>query len=238
MSSELGRPAADASEVAEDDRRVPVTGGRVVEPARRHRRPRRRWRWALAILAVVVLVPVLYVGGTFLQVWRASGWEGNGSADAIVVLGAAQYDGVPSPVLKKRLDHALDLYQRDRAPMIVVTGGKQEGDRFTEAGSGYTYLREHGVPDDALRLEVQGTTTYESVAAARRFLGDEGVDEVILISGPAQSKRLAGIADDLGLRAVISPTSGDASTSSLVRETLIVSAGRILGYRRLDRFDA
>ena len=207
--------------------------------ARRSTRPRwSRRRIVLAGLVVVVLLPVLYVGVTFLQVWRASGWEGTADADAIVVLGAAQYNGVPSPVLQKRLDHALDLYQRDRAPMIVVTGGKQDGDRFTEAATGARYLREHGVPDEALRLEVQGKTTYESVAAAGRFLDDEGIDDVILISGPAQSKRLAGIADDLGLRAVISPTSGDATVSSLVRETFIVSAGRLLGYRRLDRFDA
>lgn len=131
----------------------------------------------------MVGIVVLYVGITFAQVWQASRQDRARRAEAVIVLGAAQYDGRPSPVLQRRLDHALDLYRRDLAPVIVVTGGKRAGDRFTEAGVGYRYLRRNGVPDGAIRQEVQGRTTYESLASAERFLQKEDVDDVILVSG-------------------------------------------------------
>jgi uncharacterized SAM-binding protein YcdF (DUF218 family) len=195
----------------------------------------RRIRWiALGLVGLLVL----YLGGTFVQVWKASRSDGARKADAIVVLGAAQYDGDPSPALRSRLDHALDLYERDLAPLVVVTGGRQEGDRFTEATAGYNYLRDHGVPDDAIRKEVQGHTTYESVAAAARFLRSEGVEDVILVSGPATAKRLSGISGELGIEAAISPSDGSPTLRSLVKETAAVSVGRLIGYRRLDRFDS
>ena len=89
-----------------------------------------------------------------------------GPSDAIVVLGAAQYDGRPSPVLAARLDHALELYDDGVAPMIVVTGGRQPGDRFTEATASATYLHEHGVPDAAILRETTGRSSWESLAAA------------------------------------------------------------------------
>jgi uncharacterized SAM-binding protein YcdF (DUF218 family) len=192
---------------------------------------RRRW---LAILVGVVALVVLYVGITFVQVWRASDRDVVAETDAIVVLGAAQYDGRPSPVLEARLAHALELYENGVAPLIVVTGGRQEGDRFTEATTGYNYLREHGVPDDRIRKEVQGRSTYESLAATARFLHDEGLDGVVLVSGPAQSKRMEGIAGEVGLNAQVSPVGADPSLGSLFKETLGVSVGRIIGYRRLE----
>jgi len=198
---------------------------------------RRRWRrWVLVPVALVLLV-ALYVGGTFVQVWQASGRDAQRRAGAIVVLGAAQYNGRPSPALKNRLDHALTLYRRGLAPVVVVTGGRQTGDRFTEATTGYNYLRAHGVPDAAIRKEVQGRTTYESLAAVARFLGKEGIDDVLLVSGPAHTKRLSGIATAVGLHAAVSPTRGSPDGRSLVRETIAVSAGRIIGYRRLERLE-
>ncbi|CAN5694989.1 YdcF family protein [soil metagenome] len=204
----------------------------VVVP--RRRRSRRRW---LLVPVALVLAVVLYVGGTFVQVWRASGRDARRPAEAIVVLGAAQYDGKPSPALKNRLDHALALYREGLAPTVVVTGGRQVGDRFTEATTGYNYLRSKGVPDAAILKEVQGRTTYESLAAVSRFLAKEGIDDVLLVSGPAHSKRLAGIASQVGLHAAVSPASGSPDGASLVRETVAVSAGRLIGYRRLERLD-
>jgi uncharacterized SAM-binding protein YcdF (DUF218 family) len=202
-------------------------------PSAPGRARRRRWPWALALLAGAV---VLYVGGTFLQVWQASRQDAVRPAEAIVVLGAAQYDGRPSPALQARLDHAYELWDEGVAPLIVVTGGRQEGDRFTEATAGYNDLRARGVPDDAIRKEVQGTTTYESLAATARFLGEEGIDQVILVSSPSHSKRIADIAGRLGMEATVSPADGGASLRSLVRETVAVSVGRIVDYRRLERF--
>ncbi|WP_421118990.1 YdcF family protein [Aquihabitans daechungensis] len=200
--------------------------------------PTARWgRRMLRIALVLLAVIVLYVGGTFVQVWKASRSDGARAADAIVVLGAAQYNGSASPALKNRLDHALELYEEGLAPLVVVTGGRQEGDRFTEATVGYNYLRDHGVPDAAIRKEVQGHTTYESLAATARFLRSENIDDVVVISGPATAKRLAGISGAVGLDAAISPSDGTPSLGSLIRETGAVSVGRLIGYRRLERLD-
>lgn len=200
--------------------------------------PKARWgRRTLWIGLALVTLVVLYVGGTFVQVWDASRSDDARAADAIVVLGAAQYNGRPSPALKNRLDHALRLYEQGLAPLIVVTGGRQQGDRFTEATVGYNYLRQHGVPDAAIRKEVQGHTTYQSLAATARFLRSEDIDDVILVSGPATAKRLAGISGDVGLDAAISPSDGTPTIGSLFRETAAVSLGRLIGYRRLERFD-
>ena len=233
----MSRADQDTAETAV----VPGSGGggassRAGPPAPRRRRRSRRKRLLWFGLALVAIA-VLYVGGTFIQVWQASRSDGARDADAIIVLGAAQYNGKPSPVLKNRLDHALALYEGGRSPLIVVTGGRQQGDRFTEATAGYNYLRDRGVPDSAIRKEVQGHTTYESLAAAARFLRDEGVDDVLLVSGPAHSKRLAGIADAVGLRASTSPSDGRPDLKSLLRETAAVSVGRLVGYRRLERLD-
>ena len=210
---------------------------------------RPRWRWArLVVRTVVVLLVVLvtYVVITFAQVHRASRHDGArtavpGAFDAIIVLGAAQYDGRPSPVLQDRLDHALALYREELAGWIVLTGGRQEGDRFTEATAGYNYLRQRGVPDEALLKEVQGTTTWESLRASARFLGDRGLTRVVLVTDDYHAFRVGAIADDIGLDATVSPSDSHLSTGSrlrqLVRETAAVAVGRIIGYDRLFRID-
>ena len=123
------------------------------------------WRIALALFAFVFV----YLAVTFVQVWRAARRDEARRSDAIIVLGAAQYDGRPSPVLAARLDHAIDLYRDDIAPVIVVTGGRQAGDRFTEATAGATYLHEHGVPDNAILRETTGRSSWESLEASARF---------------------------------------------------------------------
>lgn len=200
---------------------------------RRSRRWRRlRWPGLIGLGAVVLVAS--YLAATFVQVWQSSRRDSRVPADAIVVLGAAQYDGRPSPVLQARLDHALELYEAGLAPLVVVTGGRQEGDRYTEATAGYNFLRAHGLPDEAIRKEVQGASTYESLASVARFLRREGIADVVLVSSPAHSRRVADIADEVGLRATVSPTAGTASIQSLLRETVAVAAGRVVGYRRLD----
>lgn len=159
-------------------------------------------------------------------------------AQAIVVLGAAQYDGVPSPVLANRLDHAAALYQDGIAPLIVVTGGRQEGDRFTEAEAGANYLAaEHGIPGGDIERETTGHNSWESLAAAARFLRAGGITEVVLVSDGYHALRIAHIAADLGLDAVVSPAPGDPSFARLSRETVAVAVGRLIGYDRLVRLD-
>lgn len=188
-------------------------------------------------MAVVVLVGVVYVGVTFVQVWRASTSDRARTAQAIVVLGAAQYDGRPSPVLAARLDHAIDLYERGIAPKIITTGGSRPGDRFTEASAGASYLIRHGVPASALELEVQGESSWESLAAAARFLRRENITEVVLVSSPWHALRTVEIAGEVGLEGWSSPAPERESVSKrlyhLSRETVAVAVGRIVGHRRL-----
>lgn len=198
---------------------------------------RRIVRAGLWVGVAVAGLLVIYVAVTFLQVWNASSQDHADAADAIVVLGAAQYDGRPSPVFEARLNHAMELYNEDMADTIVLTGGKQEGDRFTEGYSGYKYLADQGIPDDALILEDQGTNTWEQLAAASRILGDRGATDVLLVSDPYHSYRLAATASELGLDPQVSPASTGSSLNQLVRETAAVSLGRIIGYGRLERLD-
>lgn len=195
---------------------------------------RRRWRRRLVRgVGVAVLLVLAYLTLTFLQVWRASSADDPRSADAIVVLGAAQYDGRPSPVLEGRLQRGLELYRQGLAPVIVVTGGRQEGDTFTEATSGYNWLRDRDVPDEAILKEVQGRTTYESLAATARFLRDDDVMDVLLVTDGYHSVRVAGIAREVGLAPHVTPAdAGGATVGQLVRETGAVAIGRVAGYRR------
>jgi vancomycin permeability regulator SanA len=193
------------------------------------------------IAVVVAVLLVLYVGVTFVQVYRASRHDGARKADAIIVLGAAQYNGRPSPVLRDRLDHALELYRAGFAEEILLTGGRQAGDRFTEATTGYNYLRNEGVPDAALLKEVDGTSTWDSLSAAARILRERHETDVILVTDGYHSLRVNAIADDLGLDASVSPSRNRLSAASearqLTRETVAVSIGRVIGYDRLFRID-
>jgi uncharacterized SAM-binding protein YcdF (DUF218 family) len=205
-------------------------------------RPRRAWgRWLLRSILVLLALAVAYVAITFVQVYRASRHDGARAADAIIVLGAAQYDGRPSPVLQDRLDHALALYEAGLAGQIVLTGGRQEGDRFTEATAGYNYLRERGVPDEALLKEVDGTSTWESLRASARFLLSRDLTRVVLVTDDYHAYRVEAIAEDIGLDATVSPTesrlTGTGQLRQMLRETAAVAVGRIIGYDRLFRID-
>jgi uncharacterized SAM-binding protein YcdF (DUF218 family) len=194
-----------------------------------------RTGWRIAILIGGLIGVYLVI--TFFQVWSASRADSHDPADAIIVLGAAQYDGIPSPVLQRRLDHALELYDEGYAPRIVVTGGKRPGDRFTEAAASYRYLRAHGVPEDDILREEQGGNTWQQLAASKRFLANRGIATVILVSDDYHALRLARIADEVGLDAQVSPVDSGlsfaGSTRALVRETVAVSVGRLIGFRRL-----
>lgn len=196
-------------------------------------RERLSWR---RIVLIVGAFGALYVGVTFLQVLVASGADDRYEADAIVVLGAAQYDGEPSPVLAGRLEHAEELWRQGVAPLVVTTGSNQPGDRVTEGFAGYEYLRFAGVPDDALLVITDGASTWEQLAATARQLRLLDLDSVVLVSDPYHALRLTQIADEVGLEAAVSSTDGSSSIRQLLRETAAVSLGRILGYRRVDNW--
>jgi uncharacterized SAM-binding protein YcdF (DUF218 family) len=194
-------------------------------------------RWTLLVVAVVLIGYYLV---TFVQVWRAAESDDRRRSEAIVVLGAAQYDGVPSSVFAARLDHAADLYRDGVAPTVVVTGGRQPGDRFTEASAGASYLHDEGVPDEAILRETTSSNSWESLSASARFLQARGIDRVVLVSDPFHSLRIDLIADELGFDAVTSPTptspiSGFDEFLRYAAEALKVAVGRIFGFGTTTR---
>jgi uncharacterized SAM-binding protein YcdF (DUF218 family) len=190
----------------------------------------------LKIVGALVAVVLLYLAFTFAQVWWASRQSSKASASAIVVMGAAQWNGKPSPVLKARLDHAADLFRAGRAQMIIVTGGKEQGDRVTQGVTGYDYLTAKGIPASKVKLENQGTNSYEELSAAANIMRQAGVPmTALLVSDPYHSYRISQIASEVGLTPHVSPDAVGSPLRSLLRETAAVSVGRILGYRRLAR---
>src|SRR4051794_36546179 len=202
------------------------------------------FRLVRRVVAVVLVLVVGYVGVTFVQVWLASRRDQAKRAQAIIVLGAAQFNGRPSAVLRARLDHVADLYGKGFADVVVVTGGKQPGDPspVTEASVSADYLESKGVPQSVVRRENQGHNSWESLAAAARILKTEGKKSVILVSDPFHSARIAAMAKELGLDPLVSPTrtspiSGADTIQYMAKESLEVSLGRIVGFRRLMGVD-
>lgn len=192
---------------------------------------------AVKLAVGMLAVGVAYLVVTFAQVWLAAGDDQAGAADAIVVFGTAQYNGVPSPVLAARLDHAIDLYRRGLAPVIVVTGGSQPGDQFTEATASANYLIQRGVPDGDVLREVSGTSSWQSLAAAANFLDDRAIHDVLLVSDPFHSLRIRAMASELGLDGRSSPTRtspirGLTEVRYMAREAVAVAVGRVIGFRR------
>lgn len=191
-------------------------------------------RWVVRLAVLVGAAAALYVAVTFIQVWHASRQDDPSPASAIVVMGAAQWNGVPSPVLRARLDHAAELWTEGAAPVVVVTGGKQPGDATTQGQTGYQYLRDVGLPDEALKVEVGGTNSYEELAASAVILRQAELgDDVIVVTDPYHAFRVEAIAREVGLDAHVSPTSSTTSMRSLARETAAVAVGRLVGYRRM-----
>jgi uncharacterized SAM-binding protein YcdF (DUF218 family) len=195
-------------------------------------------RWAFRLTAVVALAAVAYLAVTLGQVWHSSELNQARPVQAILVLGAAQYDGVPSPDLKARLDHAYVLWSRHLASTVVVTGGRQAGDTFTEAGTGADYLAGKGVPQSDILREVSGRDSWQSLAAASNFLRRRHIVRVLLVSDPFHDERISLMADELGLTPYVSPThtspiKGSSVIPYFAKETGEVAVGRIIGFRRL-----
>jgi len=163
---------------------------------------KRAWTWGLRLSAAAL---VLY-GVLFGWVWRVSRLDQRRAADAIVVLGAAQYNGRPSPVLKARLDHAAELYRAGLAPAVVVTGGIGSGDRMSEATVGHRYLRSLAIPDSAIIVRPDGRTTDESMRSVAEWMHERDVSRALLVSDPFHMARLQIEAHRADLHAYVSPT--------------------------------
>jgi uncharacterized SAM-binding protein YcdF (DUF218 family) len=206
------------------------------------RRRRRRWpkRVVIGVLVVLGLLVAMYLVALF-DVWHTGRADEARPVDAIVVLGAAQYDGRPSPQLAARLDHALELYQKGYAPRIFVTGGKQPLDRFTEAGSEARYLEDRGVPSAAILEEDHGRTSWESLSAVAASLKAKQLHSVLLVSDPYHADRIKGMSTELGLDAFVSstrtsPVTGVAAFKHMLKEAGGVAAARFVGWERLTNW--
>lgn len=157
----------------------------------------------LAALLVLSLVALVVVG---VRVWWVAREDDRRASDVIVVLGAAQFNGRPSPVLLARLDHARQLYAADVAPRIITVGGNQKGDHYTEASAGKTWLVAHGVPGKKVVALPTGKDTLTSVRAVAERMRQQGWSTAVIVTDPWHSLRTRSMASDQGIDAVTSPT--------------------------------
>ena len=245
MVMPTGRPAKRTRTPL--DIREQVANETYVEPKppRRKLFPPGLFRRTGIRLASLVLIAVLLLGGYFVfnyvQVSGSAGENTTQRVDAIVVLGAAQYNGAPSYVLAERLDHAYNLYREydegDR-PYMFTTGAGAEGDVTTEGLVGYGHLRSKTEPvvESDIKVIPEGSNTWEQLSAVAHQVDVLQIDSVLLVSDSYHTYRLLAIADELGIEAYVSPSAVDPDLTDYIRETAAVSIGRITGYRRLSSF--
>lgn len=162
----------------------------------------------VALLLLLAIVPL----AASVHVVRVANTHVTTPSDAIVVLGAAQFNGTPTPVFANRLDHARELYEAGVAPTIITVGGKQPGDAYTEAEAGRSYLIEAGVPEEHIVAVEEGSDTLTSLTPVATVLADLGLRDVTIVSDPTHMARSVAIADRLGMNAQPNGTSiGDGT---------------------------
>jgi uncharacterized SAM-binding protein YcdF (DUF218 family) len=194
-------------------------------------------RLVFKILFLLVLAVVVYFVVTLVQVWLTSRHYDPRPAQAIVVMGAAQYDGVPSPDLRARLNEALLLFHQGEAGVVAVTGSKEKGDQFTEAEAGARYLETKGVPSTAI-VEAGGDDTWQSLSDVAPMLKARGDTKILMVTDPFHEDRSMAIASQLGLTPYPTPTqtspiTGWATVPYFLKEAVGVSLGRVVGYQHL-----
>lgn len=181
------------------------------------------------IFGWVLLLACLTWGGSLLSVYLFGMRDNSRAADAIVVLGAAQYQGRPSPVLRARLDHAIELYRDSLAPTLIVTGGVGVGDTISEAEVGRRYAVKAGVPNGRIIVERTGISTEQSLRTVAQLMSRRDMTSAVLVSDPFHMLRLRVVAERFGIRSYSSPTrtspiregSGEG-WRHLIRESLIL----------------
>ena len=195
-------------------------------------------RSALVLTVGVCIALVSYVGIAAVTLTWAGTHHDSNTVDAIVVMGAAQYDGVPSPLLASRLQHALDLWKQKQAPVIAVTGGKRAGDRFTEGDTSRRWLTDRGVPAANIIVESVGHSTWESIENLSPLLNNANLHSVVVVSSSWHVQRAELSLEELGFRAHSSASpdgvlSGSSEKSKLIREIAGVCLGRVIGFGTL-----
>jgi uncharacterized SAM-binding protein YcdF (DUF218 family) len=189
------------------------------EGANQH--PRSRWWLRLLVLAAVVALALLAV--TALRVSHTASLQEIHPADAIVVFGAAEYSGRPSPVLRARLDHALELFEHGMAPVIITTGGAAADPRFSEGGVGRDYLVRHGVPERSVIAETQGRDTSESAARVAVIMRANGLRSCVAVSDAYHVFRIRKLLEHEGVAPVyVAPRLDSRPRNALQRAVAVL----------------
>lgn len=196
------------------------------------------FRLAIRIIILLLTAVVVYFAVCLVQVWLTSRQYDPHPAGAIMVMGAAQYNGVPSPDLAARLNEALKLFDHKDSGLIMLTGGKEKGDVYTESEAGARYLEDMKVPAADI-LQAGGNTTYQNVAEAAPQLRDRHATTVLVTTDPFHEDRSMAISSDLGLKPSPTPTQtspirGWSTVPYFLKEALGVGLGRIIGYNHLE----
>ena len=171
------------------------------------------------LLAAALFGGLLVVAYTSYRIWDQGARDEGRPADAIVVLGAAQYNGRPSPLFEARLDHAVRLYHGGIAPILVVTGGKgRPDDVTTEAAVAKRYAIQHDVPEEAILVEDQGRTTLESLRTVGAMLHERDLASAVFVSDRTHMLRVLRMARDQDIQAFGSPTTTSPIESSPIEQ--------------------
>jgi uncharacterized SAM-binding protein YcdF (DUF218 family) len=168
----------------------------------------------------LLLVAAGLVVASGVAVWNAAHTDDArrvDRADAILVLGAAQYNGRPSPVFVGRLDQAKLLFEQGRAPVVITLGANEPGDRTTEADAGRTYLIQQGLPSGSVVAEPDGNDTYQSLEAAAGYMRSHDMRSAFLVSDPWHNLRIKRMAGDLGITPFASAAQHSAASSTGTR---------------------
>lgn len=181
---------------------------------------------------------MIYLAVTAFQVWRTGQQYAPQAAGAIVVMGAAQYNGVPSPDLRARLDQAALLWHQHYAPTVMATGSKQPGDTYTEAQASAHYLESLGVPSADI-LQAGGRDSWQNLSEAAPVLIARGDADVLVVTDKFHVARSMAIASSVGLSphptpTQTSPISGLSALPYYAKETVGVALGRIIGFDHLN----
>ena len=187
----------------------------------------------IATVVLIVIVLPLYVGG---RVWYTANHTDPVKSDAIVVLGAAQFDGVPSPVLEARLLEAKRIFERKLAPRILTVGSRAPGDRTTEAASGFYWLVNQGVAKKYVDSIPYGRDTFASTKSYVNVMKKLNLKSAVIVTDQYHCLRAITMASDLGISATCAPTrTGPASTSNSSFRYLVRETGAYLAYVTLGR---
>jgi len=188
------------------------------EPANQHPPP----RWWLRLLVPAVVAVVSFLAITAVQVVRTASLEEIHPADAIVVFGAAEYSGRPSPVLRMRLDHALAVFHRGVAPVVITTGGAAADPTFSEGGVGRDYLKHHGVPERSLIAETQGRDTAQSAIRVAVIMRANGLHSCVAVSDAYHVYRIRKLLEHEGIAPVYVAPRPDSRPHSVWQRTVAV----------------